>query len=317
MSQTLQDTRLDVVRDILQLRSRTTKQLLWGILFIAPYLAVFGVFLLYPIFKGFYMSLFHWNPVMPSMSTFVGLENYMSLLHSAKFWTSIINTVYFTVLFVPGVVIISLLLALGVNHDIRGKYLFRSIFVVPQIFTMAVAALVFIQLYKPSRGIINYYLSFVMSNPPNWLNSPVFAMPALVIAATWLAVGFNFIVFLAARQQIPDRLYEASELDGASKWRQLKDITLPQMVPSIVFVAITNTINGITLFAFNLPYIMTRGGPGRSTVTTVFLLYNQAFVSHNLGRAAAIGVALFVLILMISAVDYFLIQRYISEGGDF
>ena len=301
------------IKEIGQLRD--VREAIAGILFVLPYLLAFCAFVVYPIGKGFYMSLHDWAPVFASRTEYIGLDNYRRLFGTDLFFTSVKNTLRYSLMFVPGMVITALLLALGVNRDIRGKWTLRLIFFSPGVLTVAVVALVWMQLFAPSYGVINYYLGAIVSQPPNWLNSYLFAMPAVVITAIWAGVGFNFIIFLAARQNIPDRLYEAAKLDGASSWDMLKDITVPQMKPAILFVSITSLVGAFQIF--DLIYIMTGGGPGNATTTIVMFLYQRAFQSQEFGYAAAIGYVLFGILLIVSAFNYFVVQKYAAryEGG--
>ena len=277
-----------------------------GILFALPYLVAFCVFLLYPLLKGLYISLFNWNPLVPSQSEFVGLQNYAQMLRDPYFWQAVANTLYFVVLTVPTMVVVSLALALGVNREVFGRRALRAIYFSPYILTVSIVALVWQLLTATGYGPLNYYLGFVMQNPPNWLGSPLFAMPVLSSVTVWWVLGFNFVIFLAARQGIPDRLYEAAKLDGAGTWRAFRDITLPQMRNSIAFVVIIQFI--LQFQVFGQPYIMTNGGPSNKTRSIVMYLYQAAFSQQNFGYAAAVGYFLFAILVVVSFVNY----RYIG-----
>ena len=277
-----------------------------GILFALPYLVAFCVFLLYPLLKGLYMSLFHWNPLAPSQSQFVGLQNYVEMVQNPYFWQSFWNTLYFVILTVPSMVIVSLALALGVNRKVFGKRALRAIYFSPYILTVSIVALIWQQLTASGYGVINYYLGAVMKTPPDWLGSPLLAMPVLSTVTVWWILGFNFVIFLAARQGIPERLYEAARLDGAGTWRAFRDITLPQMRNSIAFVVIIQFI--LQFQVFGQPYILTNGGPGKKTRTIVMYLYQAAFSQQNFGYAAAVGYFLFAVLVVVSFINY----RYIG-----
>jgi multiple sugar transport system permease protein len=280
-----------------------------GILFALPYLALFSVFLLYPLLKGFYMSLFDWNALAPSQSEFVLFENYTRMLGDPVFWKSVRATVVFVVLTVPTLVVLGLALALGANRDIKGKRILRTVFFSPYVLTVSVVSLIWAELYAPQYGAINYYVGYLVSSPPSWLNSFTWAMPAIALATIWWTVGFNFVILLAARQGVPERLYEAARIDGASSWRAFKDITLPQMRPAIIFVT---TVQFIWSFqVFGQAYIMTNGGPGESTQTLVMYLYRMAFNEAQFGYAAAIGYFLFFVLVAVSLGNY-----YFVSGGE-
>jgi len=201
------------------------------------------------------------------------------------------------------IVIFSLGLALGVNRDIKGQGLLRAIFFSPYILTVSVAALVWVELYATGYGPINSYLGLVI-DPPAWLQSYTFAMPAIAIMSSWWISGFSFVVFLSARQSVPEYLYEAAKLDGANSWRALRDITLPQMRHAIFFVIIINLVWAFQVFG--QPYIMTFGGPGKETETLVMYLYNVAFNQRSFGYAAAIGYVLTTILIGVSIGNYFL-----------
>jgi multiple sugar transport system permease protein len=279
--------------------SRETKD---GIVFALPYLALFSVFLLYPLVKGLYMSLLDWNAFQPSQSEFIWFENYVRMFQDPMFWRALRGTVVFVVLTVPTMVLLGLGLALGVNREVKGRRILRLIYFSPYVLTVSVVALVWEELLAPDYGPINYYLGFFMQSPPEWLTSFIWAMPSLAVTTMWWLVGFNFVILLAARQSVPEHLYEAARLDGASSWNAFKDITLPQMRPALVFVTIVQFISSFQVFG--QPYIMTQGGPGYATETLVMYLYQMAFRDGELGYAAAIGYFLFVALVVISLLNF-------------
>jgi multiple sugar transport system permease protein len=280
-----------------------------GILFALPYLVLFGVFLLYPLLKGFYMSLFDWNAFAPAQSEFILFDNYVRMLSDPEFWRSVRATVVFVVLTVPTLVVLGLALALGVNRNIKGKRILRTVFFSPYVLTVSVVSLIWAELYAPQYGIVNYYVGYLVQSPPSWLNSFTWAMPAIALATIWWTVGFNFVILLAARQSVPERLYEAAKIDGASSWRAFKDITVPQMRSAIVFVT---TVQFIWSFqVFGQAYIMTNGGPGDSTQTLVMYLFRMAFNEGQFGYAAAVGYFLFFVLVAVSLGNY-----YFVSGGE-
>ncbi|MBP2252361.1 multiple sugar transport system permease protein [Halarchaeum solikamskense] len=279
-------------------RKETVEGVAWSL----PYLAVFSVFLVWPALKGLYMSLFDWDPFVPSQSEFIGVQNYVQLLHDPVFWNAMQGTVYFVALSVPLLVLVGLGLALGVNKNVKGKRILRAIYFSPYILTVAVVTLIWSEVYSEGYGLINYYLGYVMDSPPGWLTSTDLAMPALAFMTVWWLVGFNFVIFLAARQGIPERLYEAARLDGASTWRAFKDVTLPQMRNSILFVVIIQFILQFQVFA--QPYVLTGGGPRDSTDTLVYYLYRSAFSQQQYGYGAAIGYVLVMILVLIAVINF-------------
>lgn len=285
-----------------RLRDRSTREGVAGIGFAVPYLLFFGGFMLAPLLLGVYMSFHDWNAVAPLQSEFIGLEHYRTLANDPNFWNALWNTVYFVILTVPAIVIGSLLLALGVNRDIKGKWFLRTVFFSPYVLTVAVVGLLWEDLFS-SSGLIPYYLG-----TGNWLTDHTLAMPALAIATIWWTIAFNFIILLAARQNVSDRLYEAAKLDGASSWRMMVDITIPQMKNPLIFVVIVTFVGSFQVFG--QPFIMTDGGPRFETTTIVLYLYNSAFAARDFGYAAAIGYVLFMILVAVSATSYY------TLGGD-
>ena len=283
---------------------RSRKEIVEGVLFALPYVAIFVVFLLYPLAKGLYMSLFEWNPFFPAQSEYIGLQNYTRMFADPAFWNSLGNTLYFVALIVPLIVVFSLGLALGVNRDLTGRGVLRAIFFSPYILTVSVAALVWIELYATGYGPINSFLDGLGLNPPTWLQSHRWAEPAIAFMTTWWISGFSFIVLLAARQSVPEYLYEAAKLDGARSWHALRDITLPQMRHAIFFVVVINLVWAFQIFG--QPYVMTSGGPGKETETLVMYLYQAAFNQRSFGYAAAIGYVLTTILVGVSIGNYFL-----------
>lgn len=283
---------------IFGVRKETVEGIVWSL----PYLAVFSVFLVWPALKGLYMSLHNWDPFAPSQSEFIGLQNYVDLFSDPVFWNAMQGTVYFVALSVPLLVIVGLGLALGVNKNVKGKRILRAIYFSPYILTVAVVTLIWSEVYSGSYGLINYYLGYFIDSPPGWLTSPDLAMPALAFLTVWWLVGFNFVIFLAARQGIPERLYEAARLDGASTWRAFKDVTLPQMRNSILFVVIIQFILQFQVFA--QPYVLTGGGPRNSTDTLVYYLYRSAFSQQQYGYGAAIGYVLVMILMLIAVINF-------------
>lgn len=300
--------RFDRIKGVISSDDRSRKELIEGILFSLPYLVIFGVFLLYPLGMGGYMSLFDWNAINPSQSVFIGLENYQRLVNDPDFWNALKNTGYFALLTVPSIVVVALGLALGVNRDIKGKGLLRAIFFSPYILTVSVVAVVWVDMYSTQYGMINHYLGMIMANPPRWLQDQLTAMPALAMTTVWWLVGFSFVILLSARQSVPDYLYEAAKLDGAGHWRAFKDVTVPQIRHAIFFVVIINLIWAFQVYG--QPYVMTSGGPGSTTETLVMYLYESAFGQRDFGYAAAIGYVLTGILVLVSIGNYYFL------GGD-
>lgn len=279
---------------------RSSRETAYGVLFAIPYLAVFAVFLFYPLVKGLYMSLYDWNMLVPSETTFIGLDNYIRMFSDPAFWNAMVNTFVFVALTVPLLVIVSLALALGVNRGIKGQRILTTIFFIPYILPVSVAALVFLYMLAEGGVITTYVLGPLLGGSP--LDSELWALPAIVITTVWWKVGFFFAVLLAARQSVPERLYEAAKLDGAGSWRMFWDISVPQMRHAILFVVITSFINQFQVFG--QPFVMTKGGPVGATQTIVYYLYSVGFQRHEFGFAAAVGYVLLVILVGVSIFNY-------------
>lgn len=296
------DSRLGTVRDHVQ--SRSTRELVIGFLFASPYLILFSVFLLFPLLKGLYMSLFDWNFLEPSKSTFIGLENYSRLLNDPAFWNAFWNTLEFVVLTVPLILVVSMVLALGLNKELKGSRLLRFLYFSPYVLTVSVVGIVWLEIFSQS-GVGTQLLGWLFDGSP--LNSKLWAMPVIVITTVWWQAGFFFAVLLAARQNVPERLYEAARLDGANPWRMFWDITLPHMKNALLFVLVASTI--FQFQVFGQPFIMTKGGPAGETQTLVFYLYQLGFETRDLGFGAAVGYTLLAILVGVSVLNYLLVGR--------
>lgn len=278
-----------------------------GVLLALPYLIAFGAFMLFPLIYGFYMSLYDWDALNPAQSEFIGLGNYVTLVNDPRFWEALWNTIWFVILTVPPLVILSLLIALGVNRNVKGQTVLRTIFFSPYILTVAVIALIWTELFAGEGGFIRYWLGFVMADPPRFLIDPTWAMVSIAVATIWWQIAFNFIILLAARQNVSDRLYEAAKLDGASTYRMMRDITIPQMRNPLIFVVIITFVGSFQVFG--QPYIMTDGGPSFSTHTIVMYLYTTGFAGREFGYAAAVGYVLFLILITVSVINYYVLSK--------
>jgi multiple sugar transport system permease protein/sn-glycerol 3-phosphate transport system permease protein len=265
-------------------------------LFILP--SLFGVvaFLLLPVVIVAVVSFFDWE--LLSTPKFVGLKNYRHLLADESMRHSLLVTVYYVVLSIPAQTILALLLAILLNQKIRGKTLFRAMYVVPWMATPVVMGLVWTWVFDPRNGAINAFLATFGITGPDWLTSSTFAMPAIAAVQVWQYTGYNMLFFLAGLQSIPKELYEVSSLDGASAVQQFFSVTLPMLRPTTFFVLVTNVIGSFQVF--DTVFVMTNGGPGNSTEVINFKIYQTAFQFFDFGYASAIAMVLFVLILTVT-----------------
>jgi len=267
--------------------------------FLAPALTLIGLFFFLPVVAGLLLSLTDFDLyAIGALDTarFVGLGNYRDLMHSPLFWTALRNTLYFVVVGGPLSVAVSLAAAVLLNSPrLRLRAFFRTVYFAPVVTTLVAVAIVWRYLYHPRYGLLNHILGWVGIAPIDWLGDPHWAMPAIILLAIWKNFGYNMLIFLAGLQTIPEELYEAASIDGAGPWRRFFHITFPSLGPVFLFVAVTTMIGYFQLFAE--PYVMTQGGPLRSTTSLILLMYEEGFRWWRMGAASSIAFVLFLLTL--------------------
>jgi multiple sugar transport system permease protein len=274
-----------------------------GYTFLAPFLVVVLVFGIWPLLRAFWLSFHSYD--LFSDPKWVGLDNYKYLFYQADFWISIRNTAIYTIVVVVCQTALSMGLALAMDQKIRGKTFFRTAFFLPSVTSSVAISLIFMFIFF-KNGVLNQglaalhldkVLSLIGLEPPvDWLGDPRTALSAIMIQNIWSTSGFFMIVFLAGLQDIPESLYEAARVDGASRWGQFRNITLPLLRPTTFYVVTMGLIGGFQMF--DQVYIMTAGGPLKSTLTTAYLLYQEAFVNFNMGYACAIAFVLATIIFI-------------------
>lgn len=271
-----------------------------GWMFVTPALALISVFFLLPVAGAFLLSFTDFDIYSigdPASTRFVGLGNYRTLWESPLFWTALRNTTWFVVVGGPLSVLASLVAAVLVHSRlVRFRPFFRSAFFAPWVTTLVAVALVWRYVYHPQYGPLNALLQGLGLPAVDWLGNPDWAMPAIILLSVWKNFGYNMLVFLAGLASIPDELYEAAELDGAGAWHRFRHITVPMLGPTFVFVGVVTMIASFQLFSE--PYVMTQGGPLKSTLTLMLLMYEEGFRWWRLGFATAIAVVLFLLTLV-------------------
>jgi multiple sugar transport system permease protein len=268
----------------------------------------FLAFTLIPIVASAVLSLFNWP--MQGSPSFLGLQNYVSLLTTDPVFKQVfLNTLYFVVGYVP----LNMILAVGIAvwlNSVRWQGLFRVIFFLPVITPAVGNALIWTLIYTPVGGVLNWFLSAVLHLPTaNWLGSQALAMPAMIVMSLWQGFGYNLLVFSAGLQVIPQELYEAAKVDGASSMRSFWSITLPLLTPFLFFGLVLTLISSFQVFT--QPYVLTGGGPGVSTTTLVLYLYNNGFQYLRMGYAAAIAWILFVIIMLITVLQFVGQRRWV------
>jgi multiple sugar transport system permease protein len=273
---------------------------------VAPALVLIGVFFFIPVAASLLLSVtdFDIYAVASSENTrLVGFDNYARLLRTPLFWASLRNTFYFALVGGPLTIAVSLAAALLLNAKlVRWKTLFRTIYFTPFVTTLVAVAIVWRYLYHTRYGLLNYALGALGVGPVDWLGDPRWAMPAIIVMAVWKNFGYNMLIFIAGLQSVPDELYDAANVDGAGPVRQFFNVTLPMLRPTLLFVSVITMIGYFQLFAE--PYVMTQGGPLRSTTSVVLLMYEEGFRWWRMGYAAAIAFVLFVVILLATMVQF-------------
>ncbi|MES2228129.1 MAG: sugar ABC transporter permease [Pseudomonadota bacterium] len=268
----------------------------------APALIVIGVFFALPVAAGLLLSLTDFDLyALADLSAlrFVGLDNYLHLLRTPLFWQALGNTFYFVAVGVPVSIGLSLGAALLLNARVaKWQPFFRTALFAPVVTTVVAVAVIWRYLLHTRYGLINQALDSIGIAPVNWLGDPHWAMPAIILFAAWKNFGYNMIILLAALQAVPREMYEAARVDGAGAWRQFRDLTVPMLAPTLVMVGIMTISGYFQLFAE--PYVMTQGGPLRSTVSVLYFMYEEGFRWWNLGNASAVAFLLFVVIFAVS-----------------
>lgn len=267
--------------------------------FVAPNFIGFLIFTFIPILFSFVLAFSEWDSFSPIK--FVGLQNFIKLFSDETFIISLTNTVKYTIFVVPLTMICALGLALLLNKKIKGIAIFRTLFFFPYITSLVAVAVVWNMLFHPTMGPINQFLGLFLNNLPGWTSSSQWALYAIIIVSVWRYMGYYMILYLAGLQSIPRELYEAASMDGAGKWKQFWNVTLPSLRPTTFFVMIMLTINSFKVF--DLVQVMTEGGPGRSTNVLVYQIYNEAFVNFKFGYASAISMILFIIVLAITIIQ--------------
>ncbi len=278
-------------------------------LFLLPSLLIFLVFTFFPAFYSIFVSLFRWNMPMPRV--FIGLENYFMLatdpIEAPVFWQAAANTLYFS-LGVPINLFVSLMIALLLNKRLPGVGIFRTAFFLPAITSLAAVSVVWLWLFNPSQyGLLNSLLLSLGLPLQSWLRDPVLAMPCLIFLGVWHGMGYNIIIFLAGLQSIPKTYYEAAEIDGANSIQRFHFITWPLLTPTLFYILTVGLIN--SLKAFTEIDMMTQGGPLGTTTTLAYYLYQQAFQFFQMGKASAVAVVLFAILLILSWIQFRFVDR--------
>lgn len=275
--------------------------------YLLPMLLGLVIFTIGPIFAGLFLSFTDFDLLTPPK--WIGLGNYIDMFTRPVFWTVLRNTLYYTLLYMPAGVVLPLLVAVMLNRPLRGIIWYRGIYFLPVITSTVAVALVWMLLYQPDFGVLNYVLRQLGIDGPAWLADERWAMPALVIMSVWKGLGFNMVIYLAGLQSISEQYYEAAMLEGANAWHRLRYITVPLISPTTFFVLITSIISALQVF--EQTYILTGGGPGYATLTLSYYIYQNAFQFRHMGYSAAVVYVLFVIILAVTLVQFTFQRRWV------
>jgi multiple sugar transport system permease protein len=282
----------------------------FGYAFVAPNFAGFVLFVGLPVIASAVLSLYNW-PLSGRSHSYAGLGNYQQAFRNPLFLSIVHNTVYYAVVYVP--VCIILALAGAVMLSSRGKLVlfkrvYRVIFLLPAITPIVTNAVIFLLIFQ-QNGIFNSVLGIIGIHGPNWFASSTFAMPAVIMMSVWQGVGYNLLLFVAAIEGIPGDLYGAAAIDGAGPLRQFRHITLPLISPATFFVLLTTMISAFQVFG--QIYVLTQGGPGNSTTTMVYGVYEEAFQLFHLGYASAFAWVLFLMVLVLTVINFIGQKRWV------
>jgi multiple sugar transport system permease protein len=276
-------------------------------LFIAPALFGIVVFLLVPFLASVYLSLTRYSIVEPPQ--FVLFQNYRTMISDPSFWKTLGNTAYFAFTGIPLSLAFSLVLALMMNQQLVGRVVFRTAYFIPVVSSWVAVGLVWRWLYNPEFGVVNYALSLIGINGPEWLVSTTWAMPAVIVVNVWKGLGFSMMLYLAALQGVPDVLYEAALIDGANGWQRFWHVTFPMISPTTFFLAVTSVISSFQVF--DAIYAMTNGGPEESTKVIMYYLWENAFQFLRMGYAAAMAWVMFLIIFGLTLLQWKLSSRWV------
>jgi multiple sugar transport system permease protein len=276
-----------------------------GYLFVLPYVIFFLAFVAYPLVFSLILVFHRWNIVTPM--EWIGIKNFVRLLHDTLFLKSLGNTLTFLLIHIPLQIAFALLLAVLLNSRIRLRGFFRALYFLPVVVSGVAVTILWQQLYSYDYGVLNGLLNAIGLPSIPWLVNASWAMPSIAIMATWKNIGIYIVLFLAGLQNIPGELYEAASLDGATKVKQFLHITFPMLNPTIIVIIVLSTIGGFSLFIE--PYVLTGGGPMQSTLSGMLYIYNQAFYFGHMGYAATLGFVFALVILVVV-----LLQRKFIES---
>ncbi|RKX33480.1 MAG: sugar ABC transporter permease [Verrucomicrobia bacterium] len=283
-----------------------------GLAFISPWIIGFLAFTLYPALASIYYSFCDYDVF--SRPVWVGLLNYRDMFTDKVFWKSLYNTFYYTIFSLPLCLVVSLLIAVMLNQQIKARPVFRTVYFLPSLVPMVASAMIWLWILNGKYGILNYLLGLLGIQGPDWLADEKWTKPSLILMSVW-GVGGSMVIYLAALQDVPRELYESAVIDGASAWQKFFHITIPMISPVIYFNLIMGIIGALQVFA--QPYIMFGGGgPNRSALFYAVYLYQNAFDYYEMGFASAMAWVLFIIIFFLTWVATKTTRRHIYYAGE-
>jgi ABC-type sugar transport system permease subunit len=287
---------------------REARSFATGLAYLAPSLILFAAFVFIPLAQSIYLSFFN-TRATGAITSFAGLDHYLELLTSPAFRTGFLATGLFALYTVPVGIALGLVLAVLLNQKLRAINVFRTMMSSTIAISAAVGALIWLLLFNPSLGLLDYMLSLVGVQGPDWLIQPTTAIIAVSITTIWLTLGTNIIVLLAGLQGVPEEIYEAARLDGARGLRMFTRITVPMVSPSLFFLLVVDTV--AVLQAFTQIHVLTRGGPVDATRVLVYSIYQDAFQNFQFGFASAQAVILFLLVMTLTLIQFRYVERLV------
>jgi multiple sugar transport system permease protein len=288
--------------------SKQTRNNAWAIFFLTPSLTGLLMFTILPILASLGLTFTKWDLITPPQ--FTGFSNFVLLVGDAKFLRALGHTLQFIVGYIPLVMVTALLAALLLDQKLIGRRLLRTAFFIPVVSAWVAVALLWMWIFNPKFGLLNYLLALIGITGPAWLYDPAWAMPAIILTSVWKDTGFFMIMFLAGLQNIPEIYYEAAKIDGAGSIGRFFRITLPLLTPTVFFATIIALINSFQVF--DQVWIMTQGGPAGSTSVVVEQIVRNAFNYSRMGYAATISWALFLLVFIATLVQMWLQKRWVN-----
>lgn len=277
-------------------------------LFITPIVLGVLIFQIYPTLFSLYISFTQWNLLTPPK--WIGLRNYVELFTTDRFfYKTMTNTATYALGTVFAGMVLGLIFAVFLNQEIRGKHVYRAIYFIPVVAPTVAVAVLWQWLYEPNFGVLNGLLRYIGIQGPNWLGSTKWALSSIILEAIWAGLGFNIVIFLAGLQGISQEYYEAAEIDGANGLQKFFNITMPLLSPVTFFVLVTGVIGSFQ--AFDVPFVMTGGGPANATQMVVMYLYVNAFRIQKMGLAASVAYIVFIVIILLTLLNFRLSKKWV------